>query len=83
MHSDDREFVLNFCSELRNWRKELGLTQAKLARLTDTSPSWISMVEHGDILPSYSKRQRLRCVLEGLEFNRAARRRRKLGTSEG
>jgi predicted transcriptional regulator len=82
MDQEDRRFVLNFCSEVRRWRKDLALSQAELARLIGVSPSWVSMMEHGDILPAYPKRQRLRFVLEDLEFKRAAKRLRQIGTYE-
>jgi predicted transcriptional regulator len=82
MDREDRQFVLDFCSEVRDWRKDLGLSQAELARLIDVSPSWVSMMEHGDILPAYPKRQRVRLVLEDLEFKRVAKRLRQMGMAE-
>jgi transcriptional regulator with XRE-family HTH domain len=82
MDQEDRQSVLDFCSEVRGWRKDLGMSQAELSRLLGASPSWVSMMEHGDILPAYAKRQQLRLVLEELEFKRAAKRLRRIGTSE-
>jgi predicted transcriptional regulator len=82
MDREDRQFILDFCSGVRGWRKDLGLSQAGLARLIGVSPSWVSMMEHGDILPAYPKRQRVRLVLEDLEFKRAAKRLRHIGMSE-
>ena len=82
MDQEDRQFFLAFCSEVRDWRKDLGLSQAELARLIGVSPSWVSMMEHGDILPAYPKRQRVRLVLEDLEFKRAAKRLRQIGSPD-
>lgn len=75
MDREERKFVLEFCAEVHTWRKDLGLSQAELGRLIGTSPSWVSMMERGDILPAFPTRQQLRVVLEELEFKRAARRR--------
>lgn len=74
MHKGRKALLRVFCTEVRAWRKGLGLSQSELARLVGLSPSWISMVERGDIIPTFPKRQRLRLILEDLEFKRIARR---------
>jgi predicted transcriptional regulator len=82
MNRSEQKSVLEFCAEVRVWRKDLGLSQAKLGRLIGASPSWVSMMERGDILPGYRTRQRLRSVLEELEFIRVSKRLRRIGTPE-
>lgn len=82
MNRDEREFVREFCTEVHNWRRDLGLRQCGLAQLVERSPSWVSMVEHGSILPDYPMRKRIRLALEGLEFERAARRRKQRSAVE-
>ena len=81
MNREERKFILEFCAETVVWRKDLGFTQAGLARLIEMSPSWVAMMEHGSILPDYPMRKRIRLALEGEEFLRAERRRKRKAES--
>ena len=82
MDRETRKFILEFCAETVVWRKELSLTQAALARLIEMSPSWVAMMEHGSILPEYQMRKKIRLALEGEEFLRAVRRRKRRSVDE-
>jgi predicted transcriptional regulator len=83
MDKESKTIVREFCTEIRLWRRDLGLSQAELARRIDASPSWISMMERGDILPDYSTRTRIRLALEKQEFYRSAKRRKRMNAPTG
>ena len=74
---EEKGIARDFCAKLRDWREDLNLSQSDVAQLIGHSPSWVSMVERGAILPDYSTRHRLRIVLEEKEFQRASRRRKR------
>ena len=81
MKREERKFILEFCAETVVWRKDLSLTQADLAQRIEMSPSWVAMMEHGAILPEYQMRKKIRLALEGEEFQRAVRRRKRSAES--
>lgn len=53
-------------SDLRKLRKQLGLTQLELARMSGVSQSFIAKIESGKVDPSYEKVKRIFSVLENL-----------------
>ena len=52
---DEEAYAFYTAQLLQQARKEAHVTQAELARRTGTSKSYISRVEHGDIVPSVGK----------------------------
>jgi predicted transcriptional regulator len=62
--------VLPDLKEIQQKRKELGLTQRELAKLTGVSRSWIAKVESGRLEPNYSKTKE---VFDKLEMELKAR----------
>ena len=49
---EEDAYSFYFGQALRETRKEAGVTQQELARRVGTSKSYVSKVEHGNILPS-------------------------------
>ncbi len=52
---DEEAYAFYTAQLLQQARKEARVTQSELARRTCTSKSYISRVEHGDIVPSVGK----------------------------
>lgn len=52
---DEEAYTFYTAQLLQQARKEARVTQSELARRTCTSKSYISRVEHGDIVPSVGK----------------------------
>lgn len=52
---DEEAYAFYTAQLLQQARKEARVTQSELARRTCTSKSYISRVEHGDIIPSVGK----------------------------
>jgi transcriptional regulator with XRE-family HTH domain len=50
--TDMQQAVDAFIAELRHWREVAGLSQKALARLVGYTPSYVSKVERGSIVPS-------------------------------
>lgn len=59
---------MNFAERLRTMRTARGLTQVQLAEVAMTSPTFISHVETGKLLPSPYLEQRLRKALNWTEL---------------
>ncbi len=63
-----KEYVVQeaFCINLKWYRYERGLSQEKLAELSNTTPKYISDLERGKFCPSFSKLQEIAKAL-GIE----------------
>ena len=60
-----REYILQeaFCINLKWYRFSKGLSQEKLAELSNTTPKYISDLERGKFCPSFSKLQEIATAL--------------------
>jgi len=56
-----QEYIVQeaFCINLKWYRFDRGLTQEKLAELSNTTPKYISDLERGKFCPSFSKLQEI------------------------
>ena len=63
---DVEEYILQeiFCINLKWYRFNRGLTQEKLAELSNTTPKYISDLERGKFCPSLSKLQEIAKALQ-------------------
>ena len=73
MDRGERQLIIRFCAEAKEWRRDLGITQVRLGHLVEMSPSWIAMMEQGAVLPDPPMRHKIRLALEDQEIKRDAR----------